>query len=209
MKPFIIGIAGLSGSGKTSLARRVAESLPGKCEIVTLDSYYHPQAHLPLEERAHLNFDHPAALDWDLLREHLDALMNGNPIEEPIYEFSEHTRAMESRRVEPAPFLILEGILALHHPLIRERMDLRVFVRTDARRCLRRRVRRDTLERGRTEESVRQQYSATVWPMAKRYVLPTQKNADVTVSGEMPFEMSVGAVLNAVAVRPVAAVAGD
>jgi uridine kinase len=195
MKPFLIGVAGLSGSGKTSLARHLAQALHAPSEIITLDSYYHPQAHLSLAERAHLNFDHPDALDWELLCRHLDALVAGEAVEEPHYLFDQHTRAAQTRRVEPRPFLILEGILTLHRPEIRALLNLKVFVTTQPEECLRRRMERDIAERGRTRESVVQQYSATVWPMAQRYVIPSSGFADVIVSGQEPFDQSVPTVL--------------
>ncbi len=196
VKSLLIGIAGLSGSGKTALARQLAPRLDAPSAVVTLDSYYHPQSHLSLEERAHLNYDHPDALDWKLLFAHLDALTNGEPIDEPVYLFDRHTRAAHARRVEPQPFLVLEGILALHRPEIRDLLDLKVFVTTDPEECLRRRMERDIVERGRTRESVVEQYQSTVWPMALEYVLPSRDHADLVVSGEEPLDRSVETVLN-------------
>jgi len=195
VKPVMIGIAGLSGSGKTALARRVAEELDSASELLTLDSYYHPQSHLRLAQRAELNYDHPKSLDWDLLSRHLDALARGEPIDEPHYLFDQHTRAGWTRRVEPRPFLILEGILALHREEIRALLDLKVFVTTQPEECLRRRLDRDIAERGRTMESVLDQYNKTVWPMALEYVIPSRAFADVVVSGEEPIEGSVETVL--------------
>jgi uridine kinase len=185
----------LSGSGKTELARQLSRRLPGRCEILPLDAYYLPQAHLSLEERAVLNFDHPDALDWEMFREHLDALRHGKPVEEPIYLFAEHTRAPEKRIIEPSSYLIVEGILALHDPEIRKLLDLKVFVNTRREECLRRRIRRDISERGRTRESVLDQFNATVWPMAREFVLPSRRQANLVVSGEEPLEHSIGAVL--------------
>jgi len=197
MKPRVVGIAGLSGSGKTELARQLAERLHGESAAITLDSYYHAQAHLPLGERATLNYDHPDALDWALLEEHLGAQSRGESIEEPVYRFDQHTRsAEETRRVDPKPFLILEGILALHRPEIRDRLDLKVFVVTRPEECLRRRLERDIAERGRTRESVIEQYEKTVWPMALRYVLPSREFADIVVSGEEPIDTAVAQVMH-------------
>ena len=195
MKPHFVGIAGLSGSGKTALARRLADRLGGRSAAITLDSYYHPQSHLPLTGRATLNYDHPDALDWALLGGHMAALARQESIDEPVYRFDLHTRAAETRRVEPKPFIILEGILALHHRGIREVLDLKVFVVTDVEECLRRRMERDIVERGRTRESVIEQYEKTVWPMAVQYVLPSREFADIVVSGEEPIEAAVEQIM--------------
>ncbi len=199
LKPLLIGIAGLSGSGKTALARRLAPHL--QAEVIALDAYYHPQSHLSLEQRASLNFDHPDALDWSLLSSHLAALSRGEPIEEPVYIFSEHTRAQLKRRIDPQPVFIIEGILALHHPDVRDVLDLSVFVTTRDEECLRRRLERDIAERGRTRECVLAQYNSTVWPMALQYVLPSREFANLVVSGEEPLDESVAAVLRLVQAR--------
>jgi uridine kinase len=195
VKSLVIGIAGLSGSGKTALARQLAPRLDAPSEILALDSYYHTQSHLSLEDRARVNYDHPCAIDWDLLFTHLEALSRGQAVAEPRYLFDQHTRAGETRVVQPTPYLILEGILALHRPEVRSLLDLKVFVTTQPEECLRRRLQRDMAERGRTHQSVLQQYNATVWPMALEYVLPSGEFADVTVSGEEPIDRSVEAVL--------------
>jgi len=194
VKPVLIGIAGLSGSGKTALAHSLAGPL--QAEVVTLDSYYHPQSHLRLEQRAHLNYDHPDALDWDLLVAHLDMLARGESIQEPCYLFDQHTRGAQSRPVAPQPFLILEGILTLHHSGILSRLNRKVFVDTSPEECLRRRLERDITERGRTRESVIEQYERTVWPMALEYVLPSRGRADIVVSGEEPLHRSMQTVLD-------------
>ncbi len=197
MKPYFIGIAGLSGSGKTALARQLARHVIDGSEVITLDSYYHSQSHLSLAGRAQVNYDHPDSLDWDLLSRHLTALSRGEPIEEPVYLFDMHTRSESCRRVYPRPFVIVEGILALYHPEVRRHFDLRVFVTTSDQECLRRRLERDIAERGRTRESVLRQYHATVWPMALEYVLPSREHATLSVSGEEPLDASVAAVLHA------------
>ncbi len=204
-KPRFIGVAGLSGSGKTALAHQVASRLEGQSIAITLDSYYHPQSDLPLAARANLNYDHPDSLDWPLLHQHLSELARGESIDEPVYRFDLHTRATDTRRLHAAPFVILEGILALHRPEIRDLLDLKVFVVTDPAECLRRRLERDIAERGRTHASVIEQYDATVWPMAVEYVLPTRAFADVVVSGENPIEHAVDQVLRLI--RPAAAAA--
>lgn len=166
--------------------------------MISLDSYYLPQSHLAPEERAKLNYDHPDALDWDLLLTHLDRLRHGHAVEQPIYRFDQHTRDTRTRRVPPRPYLILEGILALYSPQARDMMDLKVFVDTRDEECLGRRLRRDVAERGRTEGSVIEQYQTTVRPMAEQFVLPTRQFADVIVSGELPIDTGVERVLAAV-----------
>jgi len=195
VKPYLIGVAGLSGSGKTALARELLTNLPS-CDVVTLDSYYHPQSHRTVEERARLNFDHPDALDWSLLNEHLQALSDGKAIEEPVYDFATHTRSPNTRRVEPRECLIVEGILALHRSEVRALLKMTVYVSTDDKECLRRRLERDICERGRTRECVLAQYEETVWPMAQAFVLPSRQFAGLTVSGQEPLHDSVAGVLH-------------
>jgi uridine kinase len=190
----VIGVAGLSGSGKSELARKLASRLNG-CAVLTLDSYYHPQSHLAPEARAALNYDHPDALDWALLTAHLDALATGHAIEEPHYSFEEHTRSGATRMIVPQPCLVIEGILTLSRADVRERLDLKIFVSTEPEECFNRRLARDVAERGRTAESVREQYEKSVWPMAVQYVLPSRVFADLTVSGEQPLDLSVEQVL--------------
>jgi len=204
VKPYPIGVAGLSGSGKSQLATQLAARLNG-CAVLTLDSYYHSQSHLSVEARAKLNYDHPDALDWPLLTAHLDALRRGETIEEPQYLFDRHTRSHETRTVRPEPHLIVEGILTFHRPEVRERLDLKVFVATAPEECFRRRLERDIAERGRTAASVREQYENTVWPMAVEFVLPNRAFADVVVSGEEPIEKSVSQVLEILNRRAVGA----
>lgn len=197
MKPYLVGVAGLSGSGKTALARQLAPRLDSGCAVITLDSYYHAQHHLSIEERAQLNYDHPDALDWALLMEHLEQLRSGMAVEEPSYLFEHHTRASQTRRVEPQAFLILEGILTLYREEIRALLDMKIYVDTCPQECLRRRLERDIAERGRTRESVVEQYEKTVWPMALQFVIPSREAADLVVSGEEPLDESVAAVLRA------------
>jgi uridine kinase len=194
----VIGIAGLSGSGKTALARRVAAEL-GSCHVLALDSYYHALPDLTLDERSRQNYDHPDSLDWELLERHLETLASGGAIEEPCYLFDRHTRGPETQRIDPAPFLIVEGILALHREAVRRSLDLAVFVHTDPEECFRRRMARDIAERGRSPESVRAQYEQSVWPMALEFVIPSRAFAHLCVSGEEPLDRSAGQVLNRVA----------
>jgi uridine kinase len=196
MKPHIIGIAGPSSSGKTELARRLVAELPGTA-IVSLDSYYRGRQELPFEEREKSNFDHPDALEWELLQEHLQAIGEGRAFEEPVYSFARHVRIAGTRRIEPAEFLIVEGLFVLYWPELRAILDTKVYVWTDPEVCYRRRMARDVAERGRTPEYVRAQYERTVRPGAEQFVCPTREYADLVVSGEKPFEESVGAVLRA------------
>ncbi|HLW77907.1 MAG TPA: uridine kinase [Bryobacteraceae bacterium] len=194
MQPFLIGVAGLSGSGKTAFASRLAEAFSPAAQILSLDSYYLPQSHLSFDQRTQQNYDHPDALDWNLLLHHLASLSRGESIDQPCYLFDLHTRGPETRRLEPSPILILEGILALSHPAVRQLLDLKVFISTDSCECFRRRLTRDILERGRTRESVLAQWESTVWPMAVEFVLPSRDFADVVVSGEQPFDAAVDRV---------------
>jgi uridine kinase len=198
MKPHIIGIAGASSSGKTELARRLAAALPGT-EIVSLDSYYRSSSHLTLAEREQLNFDHPCALDWELLRSHLEAMAAGRAFDEPTYLFAEHTRGEATRRIEPSEFLIVEGLFVLYWPEVREILDTTVYVEADPEVCYRRRLARDVAERGRTPEFVRAQYERTVLPGAEEFIFPTKRHADLVLSGEQPLEQSVAAVMQALA----------
>jgi uridine kinase len=179
----VVAIGGCSGSGKTYLARALAARL-GKCGTIELDSYYWPLPGLSVEERAARNFDHPDALDWALLEAHLRGLARGEPVEVPVYLFDQHTRAGESRSLHPEHALIVEGILALYPSAILELSHVKVFVETGRRACYERRLARDIAERGRSEQSVIEQYRATVWPMAEEFVLPSRAHADIVVSGE-------------------------
>jgi uridine kinase len=196
MKTHIIGIVGPSSSGKTELARRLVRELPGT-EIVSLDSYYRSRRELPFEQRERLNFDCPEALEWELLEEHLRAIAEGRPFDEPVYSFARHTRTVETHRIEPSVYLIVEGLFVLYWPQLRAMLDTKVFVRTDADVCYRRRLARDVAERGRTSEYVREQYERTVRPGAEQFVYPTEVYADLVVSGEEPLSESTSAVLKA------------
>ncbi len=196
MTPHIIGIAGASSSGKTELSRRLAQKLPGTA-VVTLDSYYHSNPEIPMAERRQVNYDHPDALDWELLHAHLQTVASGQAFEEPIYSFSLYERTAGTRRVEPCNFVIVEGLFMLHWPALRALLHTKVYVHTDLDVCFERRLGRDVAERGRTPESVRRQYEQTVRPGAERFVLPTRRFADISVSGEQPLEESTAMVLRA------------
>lgn len=192
-KPYLIGVAGPSGSGKTELSRWLASML--SAPIVSLDCYYRELDHLPLHERAQTNFDQPDALDRDLLRAHLSLLAADNPIEVPVYDFTRHTRAPQVHPVEPAAFVIVEGLFALYWEQVRALLRTKVYVHTEDDLCFARRLERDVRERGRTPQSVMAQYEATVRPMGRLYVLPTRRFADVVVSGNRPLELTSAEVL--------------
>jgi uridine kinase len=196
MRPHIIGIAGPSSSGKTELANQLVQRLPGT-PIVSLDSYYRGMEEIPLENRKKVNFDHPDALDWKLLHEHLQAMAAGRPFEEPVYSFADYARTRLTRRIEPGEFVIVEGLFVLYWPELRAMLDTKVYVETDPKVCFARRLQRDVAERGRTPESVRDQYERTVRPSAEWFVFPTKKYADAVVSGEDASANSVAAVLRA------------
>jgi uridine kinase len=194
MKPFLIGIAGPSGAGKSELARLLARRLPGSSALVSLDSYYLPFDHLSLDERIRCNWDHPSSLDWRLIHSDLSRLGDGNAIDEPVYRFDLYSRAQETRRIEPAEFVVIEGLFTLYDPAVLDLLDSRIFVTAPEDICLERRIARDTVERGRTRESVLDQWARVVWPMARTYVLPTEAQADLVVSGLNPLEVTWEAV---------------
>jgi uridine kinase len=181
-RPLIVGIAGGTGSGKTTVAKNLAAAMPaGRCSTIEHDAYYRDQRHLSFDERTHTNYDHPASLESSLLAKHLADLRAGNAVDVPIYDFAAHTRSAETRRVIPAPLIIVEGILVFAEALLREQMDIKIFVDTDADIRLIRRIRRDIEARGRSFQSVRDQYYATVRPMHIEYVEPTKRWADLIV----------------------------
>lgn len=180
--PFVIGVAGGSGSGKTTVTRRVIETVgAGSVAVLNQDNYYRAQDDIPFEARLTTNYDHPAAFDWALLREHLGALLAGVPIEMPEYDFTRHTRSAQTSRVLPAPVVVLEGFFALYDEEVRDRMHLKVFVDADPDVRFIRRLLRDTQERGRTPESVISQYLEFVRPMHLSFVEPTKRYADVII----------------------------
>ncbi len=190
---YVIGIGGPSGAGKTYLATRLAARL--HAPILGLDCYYRDLSHLPQAARAQENFDAPDALEHELLIEQVTSLRQGEAVKLPVYDFSTHTRSPETERLAAVDFLIVEGLLTLHWPRLRELIDTKVYVEAEDELCLARRVERDVRERGRTPASVLEQYAATVAPMAQRYVRPTITHADVRVSGADPVEEGVARVL--------------
>jgi len=180
-RPLVVGIAGGTGSGKTTVARKLAASMPGACVTIDHDAYYVDQSHLSADERAHLNYDHPASLESSLLAVHLRELRAGRGVDVPTYDFATHARRAETRRVEPARVIIVEGILVFTESALRDQMDIKIFVDTDADIRLMRRIRRDLEQRGRTFNSVRDQYYATVRPMHIEHVEPTKRWADLII----------------------------
>ncbi|MET0458522.1 MAG: uridine kinase [Ilumatobacteraceae bacterium] len=181
-RPFLIGVAGGSSSGKTTVAERLAE-LAGDTNLalVKLDSYYVDLSDRPLDEREAFDYDHPDAFDWPLLNDHLAALAAGAPVPVPIYDYVQYNRSGDVRVVPPARIVVVEGILVLWEPTLRERFDLKVFVDTDADIRLIRRLRRDVAERGRTAESVIEQYLTTVRPAHEQFIEPSKRYADVII----------------------------
>jgi uridine kinase len=180
--PLVIGIAGGTGSGKTTIAGKLAAAIPaGRCVVIDHDAYYRDQSHLSQAERDLVNYDHPASLESSLLARDLAALRAGGTVEVPIYDYATHTRRRETRRVEPAPVVIVEGILVFVEAAVREQLDIKIFVDTDADIRLMRRIRRDLEQRGRTFQSVRDQYYATVRPMHLEFVEPSKRHADLVI----------------------------
>lgn len=178
----IIGIAGGTGSGKTTVVQKIIESLPlGQVVLLPLDSYYKDSSHVPVEKRQDINFDHPNAFDWDLLSEHVTKLRNGITIEQPTYSYLTCTRQKETIHIEPLNVVIIEGILALSDPTLRGLMDLKIFVDTDADDRLIRVIQRDIRQRGRTAEAVMERYTKVLKPMHEQFIEPSKRYADLIV----------------------------
>ena len=177
----VVAIAGGTGSGKSALTRALLRRFTGQASAISHDNYYRRRDELSYEQRCRLNYDHPDAFDNDLLVEQLDALLGGEAIDAPRYDFTIHNRSAETERIEPARLLFLEGLLLLTDERIRERCDLAIYVDTDADVRILRRVKRDVIERGRSIESVEQQYLETVKPMHEQYVEATKQYADLIV----------------------------
>lgn len=181
-RPLFIAIAGGSGSGKTTIARSVVDSVgPDSVVYLQQDAYYRDQPDLTLDERTKINYDHPDSIEMDLMVRHLEALRNGQPVERPVYDFSTHLRTDETVTVVPEPAVIVEGILVLADKQLRELFDVRVYIDTEPDVRLMRRLQRDILERGRTVESVLEQYERTVRPMHYQFVEPSKRYADIII----------------------------
>lgn len=181
-KPFVIGVAGGTGSGKTTVSRQIQAAVgPEHMVYLEHDSYYRDHSHLPPDERARCNYDHPDSLDTPLLVSHIRALCRGEAIAVPTYDFAEHTRRPETHTVQPAPIILVEGILIFVEPDLRDLLDMRLYVDTDADLRFIRRLQRDIQERGRTLNSVVTQYLSTVRPMHLEFVEPSKRYADIIV----------------------------
>jgi uridine kinase len=180
--PVLVGVAGGSGSGKTTVARALAASFrPEQVQIVLMDSYYRDRKDVPFEERARINYDHPDAFDEALLVEQVAALKRGEAVDQPVYDFTRHERQAERVRVAPSRVVVLEGILVLALERVRDLLDLKLFVDTAADLRFLRRLRRDVAERGRTVDSVIEQYLTTVRPMHEAFIEPSRRHADLIV----------------------------
>ena len=178
----IIGIAGGTGSGKTTVVRRIIESLSeNEVAVLPLDSYYKDSSHVPVEERQNINFDHPSAFDLDLLSKHISMLRKGEAIEQPVYSYLTCTRQKETVHVEPRKVIIIEGILALSDRRLCKQMDLRIFVDADPDERLIRVILRDVIERGRTAEAVMERYVRVLKPMHLEFIEPAKRIADLIV----------------------------
>lgn len=195
-RPLFVGVAGGSGSGKTTVVERIMQGLaPHPVSLIHHDAYYRDYSELTLEERSRINFDHPDALETELLVRHMDDLRDGRTVEVPVYDFTTHERTGRTRPAAPTPVVIVDGILVLAERAIRERLDIRIFVDTDADIRFIRRLLRDIEHRGRTLESVIEQYRETVRPMHLEFVEPSKRYADVIVpvggSNEVAIDMVV------------------
>ena len=179
---YIIGIAGGTGSGKTTVVKEIVDSLSAaSVAVIPQDSYYNDSSHVPVEERQNINFDHPDAFDWDLLVEQIKMLRDGKAIDQPTYSYLTCTRQPEIVHVEPKEVIIIEGIMALVSPELRNLMDLKIFVDADADDRLIRLIRRDVVERGRTAEAVISRYERVVKAMHEQFIEPTKKYADIII----------------------------
>ncbi len=194
--PRLIAIAGASCSGKTTLARFLAASLPGDNAVLPMDAYYHDCSSMPAALRAGVNFDAPEALDLDLLEKHLRALSRGVAVQRPVYRYATHRRSSRTEWIGPGAYVIVEGLFALYWSRLRRLYHASVFVEAGAELCLERRIARDVTERGRTRESVIRQYRTQVEPMFRQYLLPTRAYADLIVDGAAPVAVSGRRILS-------------
>ena len=181
-RPLLVGVAGASASGKSLLAQNLKQSLSSDLiQVISEDNYYRDQAHLEMSDRELTNYDHPNAVEHDLLFRHVTRLKQGEIVDIPCYDFTQHTRSERQQRIEPTPIIVVEGIMLFTHPELREVLDLRFFVDTPLDICLLRRIQRDTVERQRSVDSVVQQYKKTVRPGYINFIAPTKQHADVII----------------------------
>lgn len=179
---YIIGIAGGTGSGKTTVVKKIMAALKGEgVAVIPQDSYYNDNTHLTMEERRLINYDHPDAFDWTLLYEQISDLRNGKPIEQPTYDYITSNRMQETVHIEPCKVIIIEGIMALYRKDLRDLMDLKIYVDTDSDVRLIRNILRDTVERGRTAEMVINRYLEVLKPMHEEFIEPTKRYADLII----------------------------
>ena len=196
MRPVVIGIAGGTGSGKTTVARAIYDKVGSdRIEWISHDSYYRNFEGLSPEERHHINFDHPDSLETELLARHLDVLSKGSAVEVPIYDFTTHSRKTETQRVEPRRVTIVEGILVLAEPELRKRIDIKLFVDTPPDIRFMRRLVRDIKTRGRSVESVIEQYVTTVRPMHEEFVEPSKRHADLIIPEGGANQVALDAII--------------
>lgn len=181
MDIMVLGVAGGTGSGKTTLTRTLKERFGGQISVISHDNYYKRQDHLTYEERCKTNYDHPDAFDTDLMVQHLAQLKSGSPVLCPVYDFSQHNRSADLMEIRPAPVILVEGILIFASPELCDLMDIKVFVDTDADVRILRRIVRDVKKRGRTLDSVVTQYLTTVKPMHEQFVEPSKRRADLII----------------------------
>ncbi len=207
INPYLVAVAGGSGSGKSTVARALVETFAPDAVLLDQDSYYRDRSHLPLAERAHLNFDHPDAIETALLAAHLAALRAGLAIDKPVYDFTVHARSARTEHVEPRALVVVDGILLLAEPALRDAFDLRLFVDVAADLRFIRRLLRDFAERGRSVEKIIEQYLETVRPMHLHFVEPSRRHADLVLTGggrDAREFSAVSARVAAALARPVA-----
>ena len=191
----IIGIAGGMGCGKTTVVNQIIDELPeNEVGVISQDSYYKDTSHLSYEERTKINFDHPRAIDFDLLVNHLKTLKEGEPVHQPVYSFVKHNRTKDTVLTHPRKVMIVEGILILTHPEIRDMFDIKIFVHADSDERLIRRLKRDINERGRDLDEVLNRYQNTLKPMHQQFIEPTKEFADIIIPNNKYNTVAVGIV---------------
>lgn len=191
----IIGIAGGTASGKTSILHKLADELGSQAQIIYMDAYYHSYDQYSFEDKLHLNYDHPKAFDIELLVRHLKDLKAGKSIDMPVYDYVKYERKKERKRVAPAQVILLEGLFVLYYESLKPLLDLKVYVQADPDIRLIRRIRRDQIERGRSLESILKQYTETIKPMHEAFVAPTKKEADIIIPRGVENEKGVNILI--------------